>query len=77
VSAVKVLEPVLDGGIENTNFFNGRLLTAEDLKAEQKAGRLHRRKLGCALGEGVAWGSRSAWRLTPRPSSPACASPPG
>ncbi|HEX6623403.1 MAG TPA: hypothetical protein VF064_06795 [Pyrinomonadaceae bacterium] len=52
----KLKEPILDQGIRNVHFFNGRLLTANDLKAEQVAGREQRRHLGSAVGEGVVSG---------------------
>src|SRR5512138_1275019 len=45
-----------DGGIERTNFFNGRLLSAEDLTREQDARRDALALLGHAAGEGVVWG---------------------
>jgi hypothetical protein len=48
--------PVLQGGIQNTNFFNGRVLAAEDLTALQLANAQQHRQLGAALGDGVAWG---------------------
>ena len=35
--SLELLEPMLRGGIRNTHFFNGRLLTADDLRAEQAA----------------------------------------
>ena len=56
MSVVDILEPVLTGGIRNTNFFNGRLLTAEDLTDFQKANAQQHQQLGQALGEGVAYG---------------------
>src|SRR5260221_11977588 len=49
-------EPIIESGIPNTNFFNGRLLTASDLNTEQAAGRAHRQQLGQAIGEGVSTG---------------------
>lgn len=49
-------ETILDGGIRNTHFFNGRWLTAEDLRTEQEANRKHHRQLGRAIGEGVVHG---------------------
>ncbi len=52
----KLLEPILDQGIQNTHFFNGRLLTAADLKAEQEANRRQHAQLGKAAGEGVVTG---------------------
>ena len=63
MNRVDLLEPLLDGGIANTNFFNGRLLSAEDLRAEQKAGRQQRAQLGSAVGAGVVeglWVERAA-----------------
>src|SRR6516165_9833646 len=53
---IKLLAPVLDQGIRNTNFFNGRLLTAGDLQTEQDADRSHRAQLAQAVGEGVVTG---------------------
>jgi hypothetical protein len=55
-SDTELLTPVLDGGIHSTNFFNGRLLTAEDMLREQTANRLQHRQLGQAGGDGVAYG---------------------
>lgn len=48
--------PFLEGGIASTNFFNGRLLSAEDLAREQDARRLWHQRLGRAIGEGIAHG---------------------
>ena len=56
MSAVELLQPILQGGLERNNFFNGRLLSAEDLSAEQLANRVQHGLLGRALGDGVAWG---------------------
>jgi hypothetical protein len=52
----KLSEPILDSGISNTNFFNGRLLTADALKADQEANRQQRRLLGRAVGDGIVEG---------------------
>lgn len=49
-------ETILDGGIRNTHFFNGRWLTAEDLRTDQEANREQHRQLGRAIGEGVVHG---------------------
>jgi hypothetical protein len=49
-------QAVTDDGIAWTNFFNGRLLSGEDLSGEQAAQRRSRRDLGRALGSGVAAG---------------------
>src|SRR5581483_9585961 len=50
------LYQAIQNGIFGTNFFNGRLLSAEDLRSEQKAGEQTRRLLGKAIGDGVAYG---------------------
>jgi hypothetical protein len=49
-------QTILDGGIRAVNFFNGRLLTGEDLAREQTARREADRRVGIALGDGIAWG---------------------
>ncbi len=56
MSAVSLMQPILDGGVQRNNFFNGRLLSAEDLRAEQDANRVQRGHLAHAIGDGVAWG---------------------
>jgi hypothetical protein len=52
----QLLQPVFEGGIRSVNFFNGRVLSGEDLSDEQDAQRRARRLIGRALGEGVAYG---------------------
>lgn len=56
----KLSEPILDGDSVRSNFFsnffNGRLLTADALSADQLANREQRRLLGRAAGEGVVEG---------------------
>jgi hypothetical protein len=49
-------ESILEQGIENTNFFNGRILAAGDLKNEQEAESEHHWQLGEAIGSGVVHG---------------------
>jgi hypothetical protein len=56
MSTTDLLKPILDGGIRSANFFNGRLLSGEDLTTEQKANQEARRQLGQAIGEGIAYG---------------------
>jgi hypothetical protein len=56
MASVDLNEPVLTGGILNTNFFNGRVLVAEDLTALQTANAQQHQQIGHVLGEGVAWG---------------------
>lgn len=55
-SQISLQQPILDGGIRSINFFNGRLLSARDLTREQSATREAERRLGKAIGEGVAYG---------------------
>jgi hypothetical protein len=50
------LYQAIQNGIQATNFFNGRLLSAEDLRSEQKANEQTRRLLGNVAGDGVAYG---------------------
>lgn len=49
-------DPILEGGLRRIPFFNGRVLTAEDLQTEQAANATERRRLGRALGTGVLEG---------------------
>jgi hypothetical protein len=48
--------PILNNYTRSVNFFNGRLLTGEDLTTEQQANRAARSLLGRAIGPGVAHG---------------------
>ena len=52
-------EPILDGGLRTTHFFNGRLLAAEDLALDQVGNREARQRLGRIVGSGVATGLES------------------
>src|SRR5215218_5504253 len=54
--ATELLEPVVEDGVRLTNFFNGRILTAEDLRREQDAAAERHRGLAGAVGEGVVQG---------------------
>ena len=49
-------EVILDGGVQNVNFFEGRLLTGRDLRDQLKAERRYDRRLGKAAGSGVIAG---------------------
>jgi hypothetical protein len=49
-------EPIINAGIRNTNFFNGRILTASDLQTDQDANRRQHAQLAEALGGGIANG---------------------
>ena len=55
---LKLQQPVTSGGLQNTNFFNGRLITGADLTREQTARREAVSRLGQAVGEGIAEGLR-------------------
>jgi hypothetical protein len=52
----QLTEAILDSGIQNTNFFNGRILNAGDLQADQDANRQQHEQLGLAIGPGVVRG---------------------
>jgi hypothetical protein len=54
--SVTYLDAFLEGGIANPNFFNGRVLTAQDLRDAQRADRERVRRLGQVLEPGVAAG---------------------
>lgn len=56
MDVTQLLEPVLTQGVRNTHFFNGRVLTAEDLRMEQDANREQHRQLARALGAGIVHG---------------------
>jgi hypothetical protein len=56
MSVTELLEPVLTGGVRNAHFFNGRVLTAEDLRALQLAVATRQQQLGQAIGDGVVTG---------------------
>lgn len=56
MSAVNLLSPILNGGIQNVNFVNGRVLTAEDMTAERTATLQRQRLLGNCVGDGVGYG---------------------
>jgi hypothetical protein len=48
--------PILRDGIQSINFFNGRLLSGEDLSQEQVANLQARQLLGKAIGDGIVYG---------------------
>ena len=56
MTTAELLEPILDNGILSTNFFNGRVLTAEDMGTEQGSVRAHDALLALAIGDGVVSG---------------------
>ena len=53
---IKLQQPITDGSLRATNFFNGRLVTGADLTREQKARREAVRRVGQAAGEGIVNG---------------------
>src|ERR1041384_5963402 len=56
MSTINLEEPITLGGIQAINFFNGRLLSGEDLTQEQAMGLLRDRRLGQATGAGIVCG---------------------
>jgi hypothetical protein len=56
MSGVLVEEAVLGGALRSTHFFNGRLLTGEDLGREQRTTDLKLARLGEGVGDGVVEG---------------------
>lgn len=54
--AFDLLQAVLDNGIDTTHYFNGRILTADALRDDQKAHRRQRQQLGRAIGAGIVHG---------------------
>ena len=52
----QLLEPILEGGVRNSHYFNGRLLTADALRQDQAASRRQRQQLGQAIGAGIVEG---------------------
>ena len=56
INETRLTETITKGGLSWINFFNGRLLSGEDLSKEQSSNFEGRRRLGRAIGEGVAAG---------------------
>lgn len=65
MKSIDLLKPILEGGVRSTNFFNGRLLSSDDLIREQAANRAWLGRLGRLVGSGVAWGLNVAPSRTP------------
>jgi hypothetical protein len=63
-------QAILTGGIRSTNFFNGRLLSGEDMTTEQAAILERACRLGQAVGSGVAWGLEVQMKTTSINGSP-------
>ncbi|RMH68259.1 MAG: hypothetical protein D6685_02410 [Bacteroidetes bacterium] len=68
--SVDLHEALLTGGLRHPHFFNGRVLTAEALQAEQAAQHTHARWLGQSIGTGVVRGLevRIGQSTGPRPT---------
>ena len=56
---------ILNGGLPSINFFNGRLLSREDLNTEKDANNEARRRLGQAIGDGVLDGLEVTFNAMP------------
>ena len=54
--AITTDQPLTDGGVASVNWFNGRLVTGEDLTRDQQAAEIGRLRLGLAVGSGVVGG---------------------
>ena len=76
MSAKQLSEVITSGGIRSINFFNGRLLTAEDMTAEQGTRRDADALLGKAIGPGIAFGLEVA-QSSASPTSPVVTVQPG
>src|SRR5512139_1147004 len=74
MSTFDLITPILERGIRSTNFFNGRLLSAEDLRTEQGANRQQHGQLGRAIGDGVAFGLEVSRSTAVSPSLPGTSS---
>jgi hypothetical protein len=70
-SLIDLQQPVLSGSIHSINFFNGRLLSARDLTLEQSAYREADRRLGTAVGDGIAYGLEVSQATKSSKQSPA------
>jgi hypothetical protein len=53
---VQLEQAILDEGVKFVHFFEGRILSGKDLRDEQQADRQQRRRLGRAVGAGIAVG---------------------
>jgi hypothetical protein len=48
--------PLFEGGLRSTHFFNGRIISREDMQREQEAERTIHERLGRAVGDGIVRG---------------------
>lgn len=70
MSSTDLYTPFTTGGILNTNFFNGRVLTAEDMTALQTANGQQHQQLARAMGDGVAYGLHVSLAPSSAPKAP-------
>ncbi|MGI9060605.1 MAG: helix-hairpin-helix domain-containing protein [Ktedonobacteraceae bacterium] len=56
MNSIGTQQPLSGGGTRSVNFFNGRVLSGEDLSNEQAANLAEHRRLGQAIGEGIVSG---------------------
>jgi hypothetical protein len=62
---VQLNQVILNGGLPSINFFNGRLLSSEDLNMEKEFNNEGRRRLGRAIGDGILEGLEVTFDDTP------------
>ena len=55
-SQIKLQQPIINGSLRVTNFFNGRLVTGADMTREQTARREAVSRIGSATGDGIVEG---------------------
>jgi hypothetical protein len=70
MSVIAIQQPLLDGGIRSVNFFNGRVLSGEDLGTEQEGNRQAHARLGMSVGMGVVTGLNVTQSPPPLPGEP-------
>jgi hypothetical protein len=75
MSTTNLMSPFFEGGLKSIKFFNGRLLSGEDLTIEQIANRQANKRLARAIGDGVVTGLEVA--VTPGSASPTVTVQPG
>ncbi len=56
MNSIGTQQPLSDGGTRSVNFFNGRVLSGEDLSNEQATNLAEHKRLGLAIGEGIVSG---------------------
>nr|HET6903977.1 hypothetical protein [Ktedonobacteraceae bacterium] len=56
MNSIGTQQPLSGGGTRSVNFFNGRVLSGEDLSNEQATNLEEHKRLGLAIGEGIVSG---------------------